>query len=127
MNVERRERVIALNDELRRTHSGGHVLVSQSLAALGATELGAIVDAVRRTVDFERQDDRDVHDFGWVTVGAVHAAWKIDCYNQSFQETLDVLDPSTIRVLSIMKFSEYWVDRGHVARHIVQWLQSQRT
>ncbi|WIY67968.1 DUF3768 domain-containing protein [Aquidulcibacter paucihalophilus] len=110
MNVERRERIRALNDRLRRQHVGGRILVSSGIMAGGPGMAAAALVAVRHFDKFdERNDPYGEHDFGAVTVGAQRIFWKIDYYDASMtSHAVDPSDPAAcVRVLSIMLAEEY--------------------
>lgn len=110
MTVERRERVRALNDQLRRTHTGGRIFITQGIVALGADMVRA---ALRATQEFDQFDERNdpygEHDFGAVSLGQHRVFWKIDYYDPSL--TSAAVDPSRadgcVRVLTLMLAEEY--------------------
>lgn len=110
MNVERRERICALNDQLRRFHMGGRVVVTKGVVADGETFLTTALLLIAAFNDFsESNDPYGEHDFGAVTVGEQRLFWKIDYYDQSL--TSADVDPSQadgcVRVLTVMKAEEY--------------------
>ena len=110
MTVERRERIRALNDQLRRLHTGGRIFITQGIVALGADMVRA---ALRATQEFDQFDELNdpygEHDFGAVTIGKHRVFWKIDYYDQSL--TSAAVDPSEanacVRVLTLMLAQEY--------------------
>ena len=110
MTVERRERIRALNDQLRRLQIGGRIMITAGVHAEGATFVTAAIFAIATFDTFT--DDNDPygeHDFGAVTVGRERLFWKIDYYDQSL--TSAAVDPSQadgcVRVLTVMKAEEY--------------------
>lgn len=110
MNVERRQRIRALNDQLRRQHVGGRILISSGIMAGGPSSAAAALIAVRHFDQFdERNDPYGEHDFGAVTVDAQRILWKIDYYDPTLSShAVDPADPSfCVRVLTIMLAEEY--------------------
>lgn len=110
MNVERRERIRALNDQLRRQHVGGRILVSSGIMAGGPSMAATALVAVRHFDRFdERNDPYGEHDFGAVTVGDKRVFWKIDYYDPSLtSHAVDPTDPDhCVRVLTLMLAEEY--------------------
>lgn len=110
MSVVRRERIRALNDRLRRLHTGGRIFISQGLVALGGDIVRAALVATQEFSRFdETNDPYGEHDFGAVTVGKHRVFWKIDYYDQSL--TSSAVDPSQeqgcVRVLTLMLAQEY--------------------
>lgn len=110
MNVERRERICALNDQLRRHHIGGRIMVTNGVVTEGEAFLTTALLMIAAFNDFsDANDPYGEHDFGAVTVGQQRLFWKIDYYDQSL--TNAAVDPSSdtgcVRVLTIMKAEEY--------------------
>ncbi|WP_426051628.1 DUF3768 domain-containing protein [Brevundimonas sp. SL161] len=110
MSVERRERIRTLNDQLRQTHVGGRILMSQGVMSMGPEGVVGAMLAIAKANDFnEDNDPYGEHDFGAVTVSGQRIFWKIDYYNQSL--TSQAVDPSyakdCVRVLTVMLAEEY--------------------
>ncbi|RYG87857.1 MAG: DUF3768 domain-containing protein [Alphaproteobacteria bacterium] len=110
MTVERRERIRALNDQLRRDNSGGRILITDGVTALGEVILKALLIAVQRFEKFDEDNDPyGEHDFGAVTIARHRFFWKIDYYDPSM--TSGAVDPAdavgTVRVLTLMLAEEY--------------------
>lgn len=110
MNVERRERICALNDQLRRLHIGGRIMITAGVVAEGETFLATALLMIAAFDDFsDTNDPYGEHDFGAVTVGRERVFWKIDYYDQSL--TSAAVDPAQtegcVRVLTVMKAEEY--------------------
>ena len=100
----------AMNDRLRRTLTGGHVVVTAGIRALGAEFLRLAVQLICSADDFSSANDPyGERDFGHVLVRGEKILWKIDYYDPSL--TLGAQDPSDetccVRVLTIMLASEY--------------------
>ncbi|MBX9574048.1 MAG: DUF3768 domain-containing protein [Caulobacteraceae bacterium] len=110
MSEDRRARIRALNDRLRRDHHGGRILVTPGVSAKGFLTLVAALEAVRTFDAFEPDNDPyGEHDFGAFSIGADRLFWKIDYYDQSL--TSAAVDPACangcVRVLTIMLAEEY--------------------
>ena len=110
MNVERRERICALNDQLRKHHRGGRIMLTRGVALRGENFAADAINAIRLFDQFDHANDPyGEHDFGSVTVDGERLFWKIDYYDQSL--TSSAVDPSSetgcVRVLTIMLANEY--------------------
>ena len=105
-----RDRVRALNDQLRKHHRGGRIVITRGIQALGADAILNIDQAIAAFDAFT--DDNDPygeHDFGSVTVDDQAIFFKIDYYDESLTyHSPDPTDPSvTKRVITIMLAEEY--------------------
>ena len=110
LDKARRERVRALNDNLRRFHIGGKVLLSSGLAALSSFRLQRVVRAVASFNAFSSDNDpHEEHDCASLEVEELRIIWKIDYYDQTMTaHSEDEADPAkTKRVLTIMLAEEY--------------------
>ncbi|KTR84397.1 hypothetical protein NS277_04320 [Novosphingobium barchaimii] len=99
------DKIRALNDRLRRTGTGGRVMMTRAIAALPPAEINALIRAVRVFDAFDRRNDPwGEHDFGKVTLGAQAYFWKIDAYDLNLEfGSPDASDEAvTRRVLTIM-------------------------
>ena len=110
MTVERRERIRALNDQLRRFHTGGRIMITQGVVAEGEAFLTNALLMIAAFNDFsEANDPYGERDFGALTVGHERLFWKIDYYDPSL--TCAAVDPAQsdgcVRVLTVMKAEEY--------------------
>ena len=110
MSAEKRERIRTLNDQLRRSHVGGRILLTQGVIAMGPENTVAVLLAIKLANDFnEANDPYGEHDFGSVVVSGQRIFWKIDYYDQGLQS--HAVDPSDakscVRVLTIMLAEEY--------------------
>ena len=99
-----------LNDQFRKTFSGGKVLRTAGVDALPVQEQAAILAMVQGFDDFNKSNDPyGEHDFGAFDFDGVTYFWKIDYYDVDYQYLS--LDPSdetiTNRVLTIMLAEEY--------------------
>ena len=110
MTVERRERIRALNDQLRQDHANGRMMITAGVAAEGVAFVATALAMLSAFDDFsEANDPYGEHDFGALTIGTHRLFWKIDYYDQSL--TSAAVDPSQpdgcVRVLTVMKAEEY--------------------
>jgi hypothetical protein len=102
--------VRALNDAFRKSLSGGTVLLTAGIFALGGEAQARILVAVQAFDDFT--DDNDPwaeHDFGCIEIDGVRVFFKIDYYDLTrAMHSEDSADQSkTERVMTIMLASEY--------------------
>ena len=107
---DRTARIRALNDQLRRSGTGGRIMFTAGIAALPAEATAAIVAAVRRFDGFSADNDpHGEHDFGLVEAAGQRVFFKIDYYDLALEmHSPDAANPTvTTRVLTIMLASEY--------------------
>lgn len=107
---DKTEKIRALNDCFRKCLTGGRVLLTQGVHALGPVRLQRLVNAVRTFNAFGPDNDpHGEHDFGAFDEGADRFFWKIDYYDPT--QTFHSSDPSdaskTVRVLTLMLAEEY--------------------
>lgn len=107
---QRSRRICELNDDFRRTFTGGYVMITLGVRELGVAVLAAVVNAVRNYADFsEANDPYQEHDFGSIEIGGHRIFWKIDYLD--LQLEFGSPDPArpdlTARVLTIMLAEEY--------------------
>lgn len=106
----RRQRIQQLNDDLRRTFTGGLVTITSGIQELEPLLVRNILAAIQRYDQFEPDDDPYAeHDFGCVTKSGYRIYFKIDYYGVDLEcGSPDPSDPClTTRVLTIMLASEY--------------------
>ena len=104
------ERVRALNDDLRRSHRGGLVVLTPGIRSLDPPVVRAIDTAVSAFDTFDPDNDpHDEHDFGAVTVCGHVVFFKIDYYDLDLRHmSPDPADPEvTRRVMTLMLAEEY--------------------
>ncbi len=111
MTAERRARIAALNDQLRRPpYIGGRIFVTRGIKELGLAAIDPIMDAVGAFDDFNDQNDpRDEHDFGAVAILGHQVFFKFHYYDRSLSKAaVDPADQQTcVRVMTIMLAEEY--------------------
>ena len=110
MNAEQRGRVRALNDRLRQTRTGGRIILTSGVVALGPDGMEAVLGAVARFDTWTvANDPYDEHDFGAVEACGQRLFWKIDYLAHDMMAGAE--DPSDprqcLRILTIMLASEY--------------------
>ena len=102
--------IARLNDELRRTFTGGKIMMTAGISALPDDAKAKVLSAVRSFNDFiEDNDPHKEHDFGSIEVDGEKCFWKIDYYDKSMEYgSENPADPAvTTRVLTIMLAFEY--------------------
>lgn len=109
MDIEKRARIAALNDQLRRYGKGGRILVTRGALDRGAQFMKTFVDAMRSFDQFNLDNDPyEERDFGAMTVEGERVFWKIDYYDRTTEcGAEDPSDPGTVRVLTMGLASEY--------------------
>lgn len=103
-------RTRTLNDALRRTFTGGKVMMTAGISALPPTVLTTVLSKVRNFNTFTADNDPyGEHDFGKFEHAGNAVMFKIDYYDQNMGYGSP--DPSdekcTTRVLTVMLASEY--------------------
>jgi hypothetical protein len=106
----RTARVRELNDQLRCKGTGGRIVVTRGIAALGVAGMRRVLLAVANFDDFT--DDNDPwaeHDCAVLTVAGRRIIFKIDYYDrQLVHHSPDASDPAvTERVVTVMLAEEY--------------------
>ena len=99
-----------LNDAFRTTMTGGRVMMTAGVQALGEKTVAGVLTAVREFTAFSADNDpHKEHDFGSFTLSGRKFFFKIDCYDTDMQYgSEDPADPSkTTRVLTIMLAEKY--------------------
>jgi hypothetical protein len=104
---DKTEKIRALNDCFRKCLTGGRVLLTLGVHALGPVRLQRLVNAVRTFNAFGPDNDpHGEHDFGAFDEGADRFFWKIDLYEDPNVKD-DKGEPKVTRVLTIMMAEEY--------------------
>jgi hypothetical protein len=104
------DRTRALNDALRTSLTGGSIMLTRAVAALGAEAQREILEAVKRYDEFDADNDPyGEHDFGAVEIKGTRIAFKIDDYDPDYAfASPDASDENlTRRVMTIMLAEEY--------------------
>jgi hypothetical protein len=99
-----------LNDEFRRTFSGGTVVLTPGVEALAPEVKRDLLQQVRQFERFEQDNDpHGEHDFGTIKIAGQRFFFKIDYYDADMRfGSANPAAPSvTTRVLTIMLAAEY--------------------
>lgn len=99
-----------LNDQFRRTLTGGHILLTPNIAALDEQARATILKRITEFDDFnDANDPHGEHDFIAFELAGIHVFMKIDYYSPDLAHGSE--DPSdavkTARVMTIMTADEY--------------------
>ena len=106
----RGEAIARLNDQLRQTLRGGHIMVTREVRSLDSFDAAALIAALAAYDQFDVDNDpHGERDFGDLELFGSSMLWKIDYYDQQFQfASPDPTDARlTQRVLTVMLESEY--------------------
>jgi Protein of unknown function (DUF3768) len=107
---QRSAQIRRLNDQLRRTLTGGRIIVTAGVAALEGAEIAKLWQRVREFEEFTPDNDPyGEHDFGAFEAEGQRFFWKIDYYDKTLSAgSEDPADPAqTCRVLTLMLADEY--------------------
>ena len=99
-----------LNDNFRKTFSGGRVMLTCGIRAKSQSELAEILNQVRCFNEFTQENDPyNEHDFGCFYYKGEQIYWKIDYYDKDYQFcSEEPRNPNiTNRVMTIMLSHEY--------------------
>ena len=103
--------VKTLNDNFRKTFTGGQVLLTAGIDSMGAEDVANIMLIVQNFNDFTPDNDPyGEHDFGSFMYNDNKIFWKIDYYdrfNTHFASENPANPDITNRVLTIMLAEEY--------------------
>jgi hypothetical protein len=105
-----RQRIRALNDDLRIHHRGGRILITAGIQALPPDVILRIDTAVSRFDGFnDSNDPYGEHDCAIIQVAGRKIMFKIDYYDKDYAyQSADPADPEqTNRVMTIMLADEY--------------------
>lgn len=104
------ERIRALNDQLRKTLTGGKAFMTAGIAALGSEAVERLVTAIGTFDDFCMSNDpHGEHDFGMFEFEGASIIFKIEYFDANFEfGSPDPADPVvTRRVITLMLAEEY--------------------
>ena len=108
--TDRAGRICALNDELRRTGTGGRVALTAGIAALPPEAIAAVLLAVQVFDAFTPDNDpHGEHDFALLEAAGQRVMFKIDYYDRALEfGSQNPADPAcTRRIMTIMLAEEY--------------------
>lgn len=106
----RAEGIAQLNDRLRQTFGGGHIMVTRGVSSLPEFDAAALIAGLALYDAFDADNDpHGERDFGDLTLFGETLLWKIDYYDRKMEfVSPDAADSAqTIRVLTVMLESEY--------------------
>lgn len=109
-DVPRAERIAQLNDALRKTGTGGQIVVTRGVMALRDFNTTELTTALTAYDDFDALNDpHGERDFGAVDLWGAEILWKIDYYDAELRfGSDDPADPAvTQRVLTVLLAEEY--------------------
>ena len=106
----RAEAIACLNDKLRKSRRGGHIMVTRGVRSLQGFSATALLAALAAYDSFD--GDNDPHgerDFGDVELCGTTLLWKTDYYDTKLEfASPDPADErQTVRVVTVMRESEY--------------------
>lgn len=110
MSVTDKDRIRALNDDLRKTLLGGGTVITTGIAELGPEAVERLVKTIAVFDDFcHANDPHEEHDFGAFEFEGVRVFFKIDYYDKTLtRHSPNPADPSvTERVITLMRADEY--------------------
>lgn len=110
MSVTDKDRIRALNDDLRKTLLGGGAVITAGIAELGPEAVERLVKTIAVFDDFcQANDPHEEHDFGAFEFEGVRVFFKIDYYDKTLtHHSPNPADPSvTERVITLMRADEY--------------------
>ena len=109
-NTNNEARIQQLNDRLRKTHTGGRIMLTIGIRSLETSQIANIMQAIANFSQFTpRNDPHSEHDCATLEVEGIHILWKIDYYDESLSlHSPDPADPNvTVRILTVMTVDEY--------------------
>jgi Protein of unknown function (DUF3768) len=104
------ETIRKLNDDFRRSLTGGSVMMTPGIAALGPNAVARLIEKLIAYDDFtEGSDPHHEHDFGAIEIDGERTFFKLDYYSLDLQaHSPNPADPTvTQRVMTIMLASEF--------------------
>lgn len=110
MSVTDKDRIRALNDDLRKTLLGGGAVITAGIAELGPEAVERLVKTITVFDDFcHANDPHEEHDFGAFEFEGIRVFFKIDYYDKTLtRHSPNPADPSvTERVITVMRADEY--------------------
>ena len=108
--VPRAERIARLNDTLRKTGTGGRIMITRGVRVLSDFEPSELVQALAAYDQFDHfNDPHGERDFGCIELWGAELIWKVDYYAPGLLLVSD--DPAdaavTERVLTVLLAEEY--------------------
>ncbi len=110
LQTDTAKKIAALNDALRRHGTGGRIMITAGIQALGPKAVAEIVKSVRAYNSFTKDNDPwNEHDCALLTVNENRVMFKIDYYDRNMEyASPNPADPAvTVRVMTILLGEEY--------------------
>ena len=110
LTVPRAEAIALLNDHLRKTATGGTIMVTQGVLAISGYNSPELAEALAAYDAFDADNDpHGERDFGDLTLWGEEMFWKVDYYSQDLRYGSDypAAPDKTKRVLTVMLTSEW--------------------
>lgn len=109
-SLPRAEAIARLNDQLRKTGTGGTVMITSALKQVTGFDAATLITALADYAEFDvHNDPHGERDFGCLTLWGYDLLWKIDYYDTDLTFGSD--DPAnaevTRRVLTVMLASDW--------------------
>jgi hypothetical protein len=108
--LPRAEAIARLNDQLRKTGTGGSVMITQNLKHVTGFNVPTLMKALAEYGGFDADNDpHGERDFGDLVLWGYDLIWKIDYYDKDLKfGSDDPADPNvTHRVLTVMLASDW--------------------
>lgn len=108
--LPRAERIAQLNDTIRKTGTGGTIVITQGVKRVTGFDAAKLLAELAAYTGFDQDNDpHGERDFGDLTLFGYDLLWKIDYYDNDLKfASEDPADPSlTSRVLTVMLASEW--------------------
>lgn len=108
--VPRAEAIARLNDTLRKTGTGGTIVVTRAVTNLNGFDAGPLAAALAAYDRFDADNDPyGERDFGDLTLFGADLLWKIDYYDIDLQFGSDDPEDSNVtkRVLTVMTSADW--------------------
>lgn len=106
----RAEAIALQNDQLRKSGTGGSLMITQGVRRITGFDPAALTDALANYEGFDTDNDpHGERDFGDLTVWGYDLIWKIDYYDkdQNFGSDDPANPETTHRVLTVMLATEW--------------------
>ena len=108
--LPRAEAIARLNDNLRKTGTGGMIVITRGVKHLTGFDAEMLAEALAAYDEFDADGDpHGERDFGTLTLFGADTIWKVDYHDAAMEfGSDDPADPTvTTRVLTIMLAGEW--------------------
>ena len=110
VQLPRAEAIAQLNDQLRKTGTGGMIVITRGVKHLTGFDAERLAEALAAYDEFDADGDpHGERDFGTLTLFGADTIWKVDYYDTAMEfGSDDPADPNfTTRVLTVMLAGEW--------------------